>query len=130
MKYLLDSHVFLWWANEPEKLPQNVLRVIKNPHNTVFISTATSWEVQIKESLGRITFLKSWEEILRNEIEKNYFLILPITLEHTFVLKKLPPLHKDPFDRILIAQSIFEDLTLITSDPFIRTYPGVSFVWE
>jgi PIN domain nuclease of toxin-antitoxin system len=125
VKYLIDTHIFIWWACEPERISDKTASLIKSRDNNLYFSTASSWEVQIKASLGKITFKEGWRTLLNREIEKNGFLILPVTLEHTLALEKLPPLHKDPFDRMLIAQAMAEGMTIITEDSFIRQYPGV-----
>lgn len=125
MRYLLDTHVFLWWACEPEKISEKIALLIRNRENEILFSTASSWEVQIKAGIGKLSFSDEWENIVSREIEKNGFQVLPVTLQHTFALKDLPPLHKDPFDRMLIAQALAEGLTLVTDDKFIRQYPGV-----
>lgn len=125
MNYLIDTHIFIWWACEPERISGKTASLIQNRDNNLYFSTASSWEVQIKASLGKITFKEGWRTLLNREMEKNGFFILPVTLEHTFALEKLPPLHKDPFDRMLMAQAMAEGLTIITEDRFIRQYPGV-----
>lgn len=130
MKLLLDTHVFIWWVSEPNKIPKNVVTYIQDPGNYVFLSTASSWEVQIKIGIGKISFLEPWELIVRREIEQNSLEMLSVLLEHTFALGKLPLIHRDPFDRILMAQALSEELTLVTNDSFIRQYPDIKTLWK
>lgn len=130
MNLLLDTHTFIWWSCNPEKLPPNLLNLLKNPINTLFLSTASSWEVQIKIGIGKLSFTEDWEKIVTREIENNFIQIVPISLEHTFTLKKLPPIHKDPFDRMLIAQVLTENFIIATNDSFIKQYPDIQTVWK
>jgi PIN domain nuclease of toxin-antitoxin system len=83
----------------------------------------------IKSNLGKISFKHEWKLIIEREIENNGFRILPVTLEHTYYLNKLKPVHKDPFDRMLIAQAAVEDLIIITNDHFINSYEAVKTIW-
>jgi len=130
MKLILDTHVFIWWACEPEKIPAETLKAIQDSSNEVFFSSAVSWEVQIKLAIGKITFHEPWEIIVRREVGKNSFQVLPVTLEHTFSLHRLPPIHEDPFDRILVAQALTEKCTLVTNDNLISDYPDVAILWS
>jgi len=130
MNLLLDTHTFIWWSCNPEKLPSNLLSLLKNPGNTLFLSTASTWEVQIKIGIGKLSFTEDWEKIVTREIKNNFIKIIPITLAHTFTLKKLPPIHKDPFDRMLIAQVLTENFTIATNDSFIKQYPDIQTIWK
>ncbi len=130
MNLLLDTHTFIWWSCNPEKLPADLINLIKNPANALFLSTASTWEVQIKIGIGKLSFTEDWEKIVSREIENNFIQIVPISLEHTFALKKLPPVHKDPFDRMLIAQGLTENFTIATNDSFIKQYPDIQTVWK
>ena len=130
MKILLDTHVFLWWVSEPEKLPDSMLQHLIDPDIRVFLSVATSWEVQIKIGIGRLELKDQWKNIVQTQVKKNFIEVLNITLEHTWALQGLDPLHKDPFDRLLIAQSLCESLVLVSKDPLIHQYPQVSVLWE
>lgn len=123
MKLLLDTHLLLWVAGDIKKL-SNVARIlIENPENDLFFSAASLWEIAIKNGLGRDDFHVN-TRILRRELIDNDYVELPVTSAHTLDLDTLPPIHKDPFDRILIAQSMVEGITLITSDPIVAQYPG------
>ena len=129
MKYLLDTHTFLWWSLEPEKLPKKVLERLKNPRNAIYLSAASSWEAQIKVGFRKLVLLESLEKIIRREITTNGWKALPVNLEHTWKLAELPPLHRDPFDRILIAQALVEGLSIVSKDPVFSAYGDVKVVW-
>lgn len=96
MKLLLDTHTFLWWALEPEKLPERVCGVLEDPANQIFFSTVSSWEAQIKLGLGKLLLKVSLQSIIMREIEQNGWDVLPVTLSHTWALSNLEPPHKDP----------------------------------
>ena len=125
MKLLLDTHTFLWWAIEPPA----ILELMKNPANKIVFSVVSAWEAQIKIGLGKLTLSESLKKIVEREIQHNKWEILPVSLQHVWHLLQLPPLHKDPFDRLLIAQALTEDLTIATGDAFITNYPGLSVIW-
>ena len=130
MNLLFDTHTFIWWSCNPEKLPPNLLSILIKPANTLYLSTASTWEIQIKIGIGKLSFKEDWAKIVAREIETNSIQILQINLEHTFALKKLPPIHKDPFDRMLIAQVLTENFTIATNDSLIQQYPGIQTIWE
>lgn len=102
---------------------------MKNPRNAMYLSAASSWEAQIKVGLGKLVLLESLEKIIRREITTNGWKALPVTLEHTWKLAELPPLHQDPFDRILIAQALVEGLSIVSKDPVFSAYGDVRVVW-
>ncbi len=118
-RLLLDTHVFIWYLENDKKMKREAYEVINDPDNLVFVSAATLWEISIKQSIGKLALPK--EDLLK-ELEMNRFEGLPITPRHAILVKKLPLLHGDPFDRILITQAKAEDLTLITRDPKILQY--------
>lgn len=122
MKLLLDSHAFIWWNNEPDKLSSRVLEICEDSENALFVSVASVWEIQIKFQLGKLRLHKPLAEIIRQE-QENGIEILPIEPAHIFALDSLPNHHKDPFDRLLIAQSIVEGAVLVSADPLIKQYP-------
>jgi PIN domain nuclease of toxin-antitoxin system len=128
MKLLLDTHTFIWWQSQSSKLSPNVFRLIENRNNTVFISLATIWEIQIKVQLGKLQLNIPLAEIVENQQNINNIQVLPITVNHIFALDNLPFYHKDPFDRILIAQAIAEDAILLTRDAIFAQYP-VNISW-
>lgn len=119
MNYLLDTHIFLWVLSNPEKLSKKAAAAIQNPAHSVFVSAVTSVEITIKQSLGKLHAPKSLEA----EIETRGFQHLPFTYRHGERMRALPPHHQDPFDRMLLAQTLEESLTLITHDKKMRQYP-------
>jgi PIN domain nuclease of toxin-antitoxin system len=120
---LIDTHLLLWAAGEPEKLSRGVRRLLEDRGNELMFSAASIWEVAIKNNLGRTDFHAN-AQVLRRGLVNHDYDELAIASEHAIVAADLPPLHKDPFDRILIAQAIVEGMTLITSDSQIGQYPG------
>jgi PIN domain nuclease of toxin-antitoxin system len=127
VKGLLDTHTFLWWDNEPSKLSAGVLASIQNPANTILLSVVSVWEILIKGQLGKYT-LRSPLPVILGQQQANGIVILPVTLDHVLALDTLPAVHKDPFDRLLIAQAIAEGATLLTADPIIALYP-IQVLW-
>jgi PIN domain nuclease of toxin-antitoxin system len=121
MKYLLDTHVLLWAAGSPEKLSSHARNLIENMDNLLFFSTASVWEISIKASLGRADFQVN-PRLLRRTLLEHGYEELNITSHHVLTVHDLPPLHKDPFDRILIAQAIVEEILLLTNDNTILQY--------
>ena len=123
MKLLLDTHLLLWVAGLPEKLPNTARQLIEDPEHELFFSAANLWEIAIKKSLGRSDFQVD-TRLLRRGLLDNGYTELPIFSEHAVFIDSLPAIHKDPFDRILIAQATVEGFTLLTSDEFVAQYPG------
>lgn len=122
-KFLLDTHLLLWAAGSPELLPDEARAAIEDPANTLWFSAASLWEIAIKRGLGRPDFRVD-PRLLRKGLTENGYEELAITGDHALMLDSLPPLHKDPFDRILVAQAMVEGLTLLTSDSLVAAYPG------
>lgn len=123
MKLLLDIHLLLWAAGVPSKLPAAARSMLEDPDNELLFSAASLWEIAIKRGLGRADFQVD-ARVLRRGLLDNGYLELPITSEHTVFIESLPPIHKDPFDRILVAQATVEGITLLTADTLIAQYPG------
>jgi PIN domain nuclease of toxin-antitoxin system len=123
MKLLLDTHLLLWAAGEPDQLPLAAMTEIENPDNDLVFSSASLWEVAIKRGLGRADFTVD-PRLLRRGLLDNGYYELAITSEHAVAVDGLPPIHKDPFDRILIAQSIVEGIMLLTVDGRVAQYPA------
>lgn len=117
MKILLDTHIFIWWADEPERLSPVALSALEDEANELLLSVASVWEMQIKIQLGKLHLSLPLKELLKNQQETNYLTGSPVTLEHVLALDALPFHHKDPFDRLLIAKSIEEELTIVTTSP-------------
>jgi PIN domain nuclease of toxin-antitoxin system len=120
-KYLLDTHIFLWWMSDAEQLSQEVLDIIADGSNQIYISSATIWEIAIKEALGKLEV----DADLDHAIEENGFVELKVSAICANATKKLEQIHRDPFDRMLIAQAIEGDMTLITVDGYIVQYDNV-----
>ncbi|MBV7537468.1 type II toxin-antitoxin system VapC family toxin [Duganella sp. sic0402] len=123
MKLLLDTHLLLWAAGQPERLSPAAHLLLDDPNNELLFSAASLWEITIKHGLGRSDFQVD-PRLLRRGLLDNGYAELPITSEHTVAVDTLASLHKDPFDRILVAQAIVEGISLITSDPLVAQYPG------
>jgi PIN domain nuclease of toxin-antitoxin system len=123
MKLLLDTHLLLWAAQGIEHLPQDALPLMNEPDNELFFSVASLWEIVIKSGLGRDDFNVD-AAILRRSLLDNGYHELPILSEHVVAVGTLPPLHKDPFDRLIVAQAIVEGILLLTSDGHVARYPG------
>ena len=123
MKLLLDTHLMLWAAGNPDRLPAAARRLLDDPQNEPIFSSASLWEVAIKHGLGRGDFRVD-AQLLRRGLLDNGYDELPIASEHAVALDSLPPIHKDPFDRILVAQSMVEGIILLTADPLVAQYPG------
>ena len=123
MKLLLDTHLLLWAAGEPDRLSAEARSLIDNPENEVLFSAASLWEVAIKRRLGRHDF-KADARLLRRGLLDNGYSELPIVSDHVVAIESLPTLHKDPFDRVLVAQATVEGVTLLTVDSLVAQYPG------
>ncbi len=122
MRFLLDTHIFVWWTLDSPKLSRAARDVLKNSHNFLYLSIASIWEIVIKSSIGKIILPESTEIFIQKQMRLNSVNLLNIKISHAFAVLQLPMIHKDPFDRMLIAQSSCENLTLITDDSFIRQY--------
>ena len=123
MKLLLDTHLLLWAAGQPNRLSSAALRLIDNPANELFFSAASIWEVAIKRGLGRKDF-QGDPRLLRRGLLDNGYSELPILSDHVVAIDSLPPIHKDPFDRLLVAQATVEGISLLTADAVVARYPG------
>jgi PIN domain nuclease of toxin-antitoxin system len=121
VKVLLDTHLIIWAAEDDDALPQGARNVIENIENTLYFSVASIWEIIIKRTLGREDFQIDARMLRRNLLDAGYE-ELSIEASHTFEVERLPILHKDPFDRILIGQAVAEGVVLLTHDNLIRQY--------
>jgi PIN domain nuclease of toxin-antitoxin system len=128
MNLLIDTHAVIWFITEDSKLPLKTKKIIENTENNCFVSIATYWEIAIKHSLGRLNLDSELENIFRI-IEKTGFEILPITTNQILINAGLPHHHQDPFDRIIIAQAIQDDLKIVSKDGQFKNYQ-VSLIWE
>ena len=122
MKYIIDTHVVIWINNNPEKLSKKVTEIINNEDNTLYISFATFWEMAIKLNLKKLIISHSLEEFIKHNLKQRNIKILPVYLKDILLIEKLPQLHKDPFDRMLIVQSVNTKYPIITSDKYITQY--------
>lgn len=122
MRYLLDTHVVLWWLADPKNIKTKTQKIISNTENEIFISSVSFWEMAIKKSIGRLTLPYNIIETLMQD----GFKILPILAAECLSVSDLPLLHADPFDRLLIMQSKLNDLVLITNDQKISMYPVIT----
>ncbi len=123
MKLLLDTQLLLWAAGQPERLSKAARKLLNDPQNELVFSAASLWEVAIKSSLGREDF-RVEPRLLRRGLLDNGYVELPITSQHAVNIDGLPPLHKDPFDRLLLSQALSEGITLLTTDSSLAGYPG------
>lgn len=123
MKLLLDTHLLLWAAGDPDRLSHSARALIEDPANELIFSAASLWEIAIKRGLGRADFHVD-ARVLRRCLLDNGYGELPITSEHAVAIDSLPLIHKDPFDRILIAQAMVEGITLLTTDSLVAKYSG------
>lgn len=123
MKLLLDTHLLLWAAGVPERINESTRLLLNDPANELLFSAVSLWEVSIKLGLDRQDFRVD-PHLLRRGLLDHGFRELPVTSAHAVAVAGLPPLHKDPFDRMLVAQSIAEGILLLTSDEMVARYPG------
>ena len=123
MKLLLDTQILLWAAGQPERLSAAASKLLSNQRNELLFSAASLWEITIKTSLGRDDF-RVEPRLLRRGLLDNGYAEFPVTSQHAVSIDSLPPLHKDPFDRLLLAQATSEGITLLTGDAQLARYPG------
>jgi PIN domain nuclease of toxin-antitoxin system len=129
MNLLLDTHAYLWFIGGSEKLAAQVRRAIESPSNRVFVSSISLWEITIKFGLGKLSLLAGLEPVLNEHIRNNGFDILNIESPHLLELSNLPMHHRDPFDRLLVAQCIAERMTLCSADSVFGAY-DVELMWS
>ncbi len=122
MNLLLDTHIFLWLNSHPQMLSKNVFDTCANTDNRLYLSPVSPWEIQIKQQLGKLHLDAPLSKLVEAQIDQNNMQILPIKLKHIYALNALPDIHKDPFDRLLIAQASIESMTLVSVDKNIQQY--------
>jgi PIN domain nuclease of toxin-antitoxin system len=129
MKLLFDTHSFIFFVDRPDALPVPARAALEDTSNELFLSLVSPWEMQIKIALGKLQLSKPVVELVQAELDRAAIQLLPIALEHIDALSRLPSHHRDPFDRLLIAQAIHEGLTLVSSDQAIAKY-AAPMLWE
>ena len=128
MRYILDTHTFLWWITDLDLLSEHALHVIQDGDNTLYLSAASGWEIAIKARLGRLQLPGEPEKVIPEQMSLNAIQGLPIQMGHALRVHALPDYHRDPFDRMLVAQSQVEELPILTADPQIAQYE-VEVIW-
>jgi PIN domain nuclease of toxin-antitoxin system len=128
VRLLVDTHPFLWAIASPERLSARARRAIEDDANEILVSAASAWEIAIKFSLGRLQLPDDPQRFIPEQLAANSFTALAVLLRHALQVADLPMIHKDPFDRLLVAQAVIEDLALVTSDAQLRKYP-VKTIW-
>jgi PIN domain nuclease of toxin-antitoxin system len=128
MKILLDTHAFIWWDSDLSKLSPRALAVCQDSSNSLMLSIASVWEMQIKLQLGKLKLKLPLADIIASQQQTNGIQLLPIALSHVLELENLAHHHKDPFDRLLIAQAIIEGATVISNDPEFPKYQA-DLIW-
>ena len=128
MKLLLDTQAFIWWSNDPEKLSARARAACEDISNILLLSVASVWEMQIKLQLGKLKLDVPLRTLVESQQQGNDVQILPVVNEHVFALENLPLHHKDPFDRMLIAQANTEELLVVSKDENFKAYP-VKLLW-
>jgi PIN domain nuclease of toxin-antitoxin system len=128
VKVLLDTHVLLWVLTDSSKLSPTAATAYRNPGHELYISAASLWEIGIKVSLGKLILQNDWPPIIGNELERNGIRWLPIEMAHCATVATLPFHHRDPFDRLLVAQALHEGMTLLSADATLAAY-GVEVLW-
>lgn len=128
MRVLLDTQALLWAASAPERMTEPARRAIEAGANDVFVSSVSIWEIAIKSQAGRLRLERTIEDSVPYWMSEGSFLPLPVVIPHALKVASLPDIHRDPFDRMLVAQAIVEDLHLVSADLVLRRYP-VKVVW-
>jgi PIN domain nuclease of toxin-antitoxin system len=124
VRLLLDTCTFLWAVSDPDRLPARVAELMLAPDNEAFVSAASAWEIAIKAGTGRLSIRGAADRFVREHREIAGFAPLPIDEESALHVSRLPALHRDPFDRILVSQAIVHGLTILTPDPLVTQYPA------
>ena len=128
MRALLDTHAFLWWITDDDRLSEKAREIISDGRNELLFSAVSGWEISIKAGLGRLELPEDLERFVVDQVSRNAFQVLPVYLSHALHVRKLPDHHRDPFDRLLVSQSILEGISLLSADPQIALYP-VEVAW-
>lgn len=128
MRALLDTHAFLWWITASSQLSPRAREVIGDGENQLFLSAASGWEIAIKARLGKLRLPDHFEAFISEQLAANAIDVLPVLMHHALHTYTLPDHHRDPFDRMLVAQANLENLPILTADPQIASYP-VQVIW-
>jgi PIN domain nuclease of toxin-antitoxin system len=128
MKLLVDTHAYIWWGVDPNKLSKRAAEALAKPESEIYVSVASLWEIMIKSQLGKLKLPVSPQVFAARLREENLVKTLPILEAHVDAHTTLGAIHRDPFDRMLVAQSLAEGLMLLTNDPRIRDY-GIPTLW-
>ncbi|MDJ0598040.1 MAG: type II toxin-antitoxin system VapC family toxin [Crocosphaera sp.] len=128
MQYLLDTHTFLWFVNDSDEIPEQLFNLLESDVD-LLLSIASLWEIAIKVNIGKLILPKLYTNFINEQIKLNDIEILPISLEHLNLISTLPPYHKDPFDRLIIAQSLVENLIVISKDSAFDDY-DITRLWQ
>lgn len=128
MKLLLDTHTFIWWDNEPSKLSSRVFALCQDRDHSLLLSVASVWEMQIKLQLDKLKLTLPLSELIESQQRTNHLEIVPVLPPHVLALRQLPAYHKDPFDRLLIAQATVEGMVIVGNDPLFSRYTD-KVVW-
>ena len=129
MKYLLDTHILIWFLSGDEKLNFYTKQLIENEENELLVSIASLWEMSIKFNLGKLQLQKPFDQLFPQQLEENNIDILKVKIEHLKLLCNLPLHHRDPFDRLIVCQGLFEQISIISKDTILDKY-GVKREWE
>ena len=128
MKILLDTHVFIWMTSDADRLSRRAIKLIEDSANTKYLSLVSAWEIQIKSQLGKLTLNGHLQNIIDTQQQENGLQVLPITLDHIIGVGNLALYHRDPFDRLLLAQAQVENLIMISSDEKLSEH-NVTLEW-
>ena len=128
MKILLDTHAFLWWIRDDPRLSRRARELVTSGRNELFLSVTCVWEILTKTQTGKLRLAESAQKFVAEQLTANNIQVLPLTLDHVFRLEQLPLHHRDPFDRILIAQSLEEEFPILSADPLLKNY-SATLLW-
>lgn len=128
MKFLLDTHAFLWWVIDDIQLSEHAKEIIGNSDNQIFLSAASGWEIAIKSRIGRLKLPRPIGGFIIEQMSENAIDNLSITMSHALQVSELPDHHRDPFDRLLISQAQIENMPILSVDPLIKKY-DVEVIW-
>ena len=128
MKILLDTHAFLWWIRDDPRLSRRARELVTSGRNELFLSVTCVWEILTKTQTGKLRLAEPPQKFVTEQLTANNIQVLPLTLDHVLRLEQLPLHHRDPFDRILIAQSLEEEFPILSADPLLKNY-SATLLW-